>query len=290
MRELFWAVAQHIFTQIESREYWTAINSPDVIGKIDAAAVTAAYGQKEVIRKENGVAIIDINGMMMRNPDIFDVLFYGATDTAKIEEAVKSAASDGNIEQIILMINSPGGAVSGTPELGRAVAAAQAVKPVTAYCSDMCASAAYWVAAQAGKIYANETAVVGSIGVRMLLHDYSGMYEAAGIKAIPIDTGKFKSAGTPGTEVTADQVEMFQTIVNEHFTRFADAVKTGRGMSDKKFEAVKDAQILSAASAKEAGLIDGVATVEDVVSSIFKKKAKGRSTASGRARLALYEV
>jgi signal peptide peptidase SppA len=283
MNEVFWAVAQHILAKLGDPAY-------RMISDIPAermSAMVAAIPQQEIIRKENGLAIININGMMMRSPDFFSRLFYGATDTNEIEAAVNAAASDSSIEKILLVVNSPGGSVSGTAELGDAVAAANQVKPVTAYISDIGCSAAYWVASQAGKVYSNASALVGSIGVRMLMHDYSAMYAKEGIRAIPVDTGKFKSAGTPGTEVTADHVQMWQDVVNEHFDRFASAVKAGRGMSDKKFAAVSDAQVLSASKAKEAGLIDGISTMQDVVASMMKKKPAGRSTASGRARLAL---
>jgi signal peptide peptidase SppA len=282
-KEIFWALAAHVMANIES-----GLGVSDHIPAITSESILSFLPTKEIARKVDGIAYIDIKGTMMQNPDVFDRIFYGATDTAEIEAAVRAATTDSEVDQIVLDIDSPGGAVSGTPELGRAVAAAQEVKPVSAYCSGMCASAAYWVASQAGRIVANETSLVGSIGVRMLLHDYSGMYAAAGVKAIPIDTGKFKSAGTPGTEVTPEQIKMYQDIINEHFDRFASAVKTGRGMSDKRFESVKDAQILTAAKGKEAGLIDAVATKEEFLSGI--KKKKGRRTASSRARLALYEI
>jgi protease-4 len=123
----------------------------------------------------------------------------------------------------------------------------------------------------------------------MTLYDSSAAYEQAGIKAIPIDSGKFKSAGTPGTEVTSEQIAMFQDIVNEHFERFASAVKVGRKMSDKDFDDVKDAQILSAKKAKSVGLIDGISTFAEIMNSMVKPQ-NGRSTNSGRARLALMDI
>jgi len=284
MNEVFWAVALHVFNQIETARIEaikTAINSLP-----EASHIMAAMGEREIMRKQDNIAIIDISGLMMRNPGIFEQVFMGATDTNAILAAVNAAGSDSGVDKVLLNISSPGGAVAGTSELGDAVAAVNAVKPVTAYTPDICASAAYWVASQAGKIYANPSAIVGSIGVRMALYDTSKAYEQAGIKAIPIDSGKFKSAGSPGTEITEEQIQMFQDIVTEHFARFASAVKTGRGMSDNKFVAVADAQILSADKAKSAGLIDGVSTIAEVMKGLLRKQA-GRNTSVNRARLAI---
>jgi len=284
MNELFWAVALHVFNKIETAHIEAIKTAISPIP--EGSQILAGFGKPEIMRKQDNIAIIDVNGLMMRNPGFFEQVFMGATDTNAILAAVNAAGNDSGVDKVLLNINSPGGAVSGTSELGDAVAAVNAVKPVDAYTSDICASAAYWVASQARKIYANPSAIVGSIGVRMALYDTSKAYEQAGIKAIPIDSGKFKSVGAPGTEISAEQIQMFQDIVTEHFGRFASAVKTGRGMSDNKFKAVEDAQILSADKAKSAGLIDSVATFSDVMKSLLRKPT-GRATGSSRARLEL---
>jgi len=123
------------------------------------------------------------------------------------------------------------------------------------------------------------------------MYDYSAAYEQAGVKVIPIDTGKFKSAGLPGTEVTAEQVQMYQDIIDEHFGRFADAVMAGRGMTEKQFGAVKDAQIFSATQAVGKNLIDGVNTLQGFVDGLVASCApKGKNTKASRARLALLEI
>lgn len=256
-----------------------------------AGLTVSAASPAPVIRKEGGIAFIDINGMMMQNPGFFERVFMGATDTVAIGQAIKDAGADSSVQRIALLIDSPGGTVSGTAELGDIVSQIGAVKPVSAYVSDVCASAAYWVASQASAITANKTAVVGSVGVRMAMYDYSAAYEQAGVKVIPIDTGKFKSAGLPGTEVTAEQVQMYQDIIDEHFGRFADAVMAGRGMTEKQFGAVKDAQIFSATQAVGKNLIDGVNTLQGFVDGLVASCApKGKNTKASRARLALLEI
>jgi hypothetical protein len=68
---------------------------------------------------------------------------------------------------VILEIDSPGGQIAGISEFAAQIRAANAIKPVTAYISDTGASAAYWLAAAAGKIVAADTARLGSIGVVM---------------------------------------------------------------------------------------------------------------------------
>ncbi|NTV25926.1 MAG: S49 family peptidase [Chlorobiaceae bacterium] len=232
------------------------------------------------------VAVITISGTLMKNPSLIERIFFGASDMGELTSAVNAAASDKSITGIVLNISSPGGTVAGTPELAGAVAAANQKKPVLAYVDDLAASAAYWIASQARGIYASRQAVVGSIGVRMAMYDLSKAYEQAGVKVIPIDTGKFKSAGLAGTEITAEQQQMYQEIVDAHFRDFKSAVMKGRGMDEAAFGQVQDAQIFHASKARSVGLIDGISSLAEVIREAGK--VTGRSTQAAHKRLSLY--
>ena len=236
--------------------------------------------------QSGSVAVISISGTLMKNPSIIERVFFGATDMGDLTASVNAAASDKSISGIVLNISSPGGTVAGTPELAGAVSSANQKKPVLAYVDDLAASAAYWIASQAREIYASRQAVVGSIGVRMTMYDMSKAYEQAGVKVIPIDTGKFKSAGLAGTEITDEQKAMYQAIVDSHFRDFKAAVMKGRGMDETKFGAVADAQIFTASAARTVGLIDGISSLSEVIKAAGK--GSGRSTQAAHRRLELY--
>ena len=92
-----------------------------------------------------------------------------------------------NQDAVILDIDSPGGTVAGTPELGAAVAALNGQKPVYAFSSGLMCSAAYWIASQAEAIYATPSARVGSIGVVQTVIDNSARLHAEGIKVFGSD-------------------------------------------------------------------------------------------------------
>ena len=119
----------------------------------------------------------------------------------------------------------------------------------------------------------------------MAMYDMSKFYEQAGVKVIPIDTGKFKSAGLAGTQVTDEQVQMYQDIVDAHFEDFKSAVISGRDMTDAQFSKVADAQIFHATRAKGVGLIDGVKTISETLAMFAKP---GRGTGTAKAKLKLY--
>lgn len=173
---------------------------------------------------ENGVGVIDVSGPLIRKPDIFSQVFFGATDTEYLTAAVREAASRPDVEAIFLDIDSPGGSVTGIPELAQAVADAGKQKPVYAFSSGQMCSAAYWMASQAQAIYATPSAQVGSIGVLLPMVDDSEAFKNAGIKVEVFAAGKFKGIGLPGVSLTDDQRAHLQSNIAEIAGDFHDAV------------------------------------------------------------------
>jgi len=186
---------------------------------------------------DDGVGVITITGPMLRKPDLFDRAVLGACDTGQIIAAVQEAVSRADVQAIFLDIDSPGGSVSGTPELARAVADATKAKYVYAFSAGQMCSAAYWVASQADAIYATPSARVGSIGVILPVVDSSAAFEQAGLKVEVFAAGKFKSTGTPGTSLNDDQRAWLQSEVEETAAEFRAAVLArGRKIPDEAME------------------------------------------------------
>ena len=173
---------------------------------------------------EDGVGVISIHGPMMRNPDLICQYLFGATDTEDIIEAVNAAGQRSDVQAVFLDIDSPGGSVSGTPELAQAVADLSKSKYVYAFSGGQMCSAAYWVASQCDAIYATPSARVGSIGVILPVVDSSEAYKQAGLKMEVFAAGKFKSTGMPGIPLTDDQRAWLQSDVEEIASDFRTAV------------------------------------------------------------------
>lgn len=231
----------------------------------------------------DNVAVIPLMGPMVKYGS-WIARDLGMTSTTAVRAALQAAVADQGVDTILLHMDTPGGTVAGLPELGDAIAAANKLKPVVVQVDDMAASAGYYAAAQASAIYAGRLGMVGSIGVRMMLYDYSQEFEQMGIEAIPIDTGEFKSAGAVGTKITDAQRADFQRIVDGYFADFKATVRKGRGMTEKQFSAVADGRMFFAGEAMELGLIDGVQTLEQTLAKLSKPR-RGRRTAAARARL-----
>jgi len=180
------------------------------------------------------------------------------------------------------VIDSPGGTVAGTRDLADEVARAAKQKPVVAYIEDLGASAAYWIASQANKIYANPTAIVGSIGTYGVICDFSAQAAMIGVKVHVLRAGQFKGAGEPGTEITPEQLAEWQRIVdqlNEHFVR---GVAAGRkGLSLAAVRELADGRAHVGEAAVTLGLVDGVQSFDATLqqfSSSGKRRTKPMSS------------
>ncbi|MCX7424411.1 MAG: S49 family peptidase [Planctomycetia bacterium] len=215
----------------------------------------------EIIR---GVAVVDVAGLLTKRPSSFSLLFDG-TSTEQVTEAVAKAASDDRVKSIILRIDSPGGSSAGLAEAADAILAARAVKPVVASVCGLCCSAAYMLASQAGQIFAHRMDLVGCIGSKMMLYDFSKMFTEAGIRAVPIDTGPYKSAGEPGTEITPAHEAYFQGIVDHFFGDFIQSIVRGRRMPESAVRKVADGRVFVAGEALKLRLIDGIQSFDSTL-------------------------
>jgi len=192
----------------------------------------------------------------------------------QIERMIHAVAADDTVEGVLLDIDSPGGFVNGTPELGDLVARLAKIKPVVSHTSGMAASAAYWIAAQAPTVIASRSAIVGSIGVYAALYDLAAYYAEMGVK-VEVFTNKeatFKAAGLPGTSLSDEQRAHFQARVQRDFTEFKAAVNGPRPQVGP--EAMRG-QTFNGIEAKKLGLVDGVGDRAFALSTLRQKvKAK----------------
>ena len=144
----------------------------------------------------------------------------------EIRLRIIALASDDSVREIVLLIDSPGGHVAGANDLALAIRQARTVKPVHAFCEDLCASGAYWIASQATEVVVNPTGEIGSIGVFNLIADVSELEKNLGIKTYVVSTGALKTTGLG--EVTDEQIDAVQQTVNELGRQFMMAIRRGR--------------------------------------------------------------
>lgn len=219
----------------------------------------------------DGVALIGISGLMSKSgitTDGDDIIIGCSTIAARL--AVRSAAVDPDVRAIVLHICSPGGRVDGTSDLANDVAAAAKLKPTDAYITDFGTSAAYLVASQCRNVFANATALIGSIGVMSVLTDDTAMQQDLGLKLTAVGSGEYKAMLADG-KVTPQAVAEVQRQVDGQSAVFFAAVAAGRGSRIADMPAVTDGRVHVAAEAKQLGLIDQIVSFDAAVAALVSE-------------------
>jgi len=151
-----------------------------------------------------------------------------------------------------------------------------AQKPVIAVANSLAASAAYWIGCSASEFYVTPGGEVGSIGVWQAHFDYSKALEEEGVKPTLISAGKFKVEGNPYVPLDKQAQAFMQSRVDDYYNAFIEAVAQGRGVSASEVRSgMGEGRVLGADAALAAGMVDGIATFDDVLA---KMQASVRST------------
>jgi signal peptide peptidase SppA len=202
---------------------------------------------------EDGTGVIPIAGVIGKSLSPLEKM-TGAVDVSDIADTIDEYAMNPQVTRIAFQVSSPGGTVTGVEELANKVR--NIAKPTMSYTDTEMASAAYWVAAAADKVVASPSSTVGSVGVYMVVADYSEAAKAEGIKMIVIKAGQHKAIGVPGAEVTDAHQAHLQEGVDEIHADFKAAVlKTRKMVKAEDMEG----QVFSGKQAAQRGLVTGLA-------------------------------
>lgn len=208
---------------------------------------------------DNGIAEINLHGLIGHRVKGME-RSSGVTDLLDFDNDLATAGTSPDVRGILLNIDSPGGAVTGTPETAAKVNALNHQKPVLAYTDGLMASAAYWIGSQADIVMSSQSGEAGSIGVYQVFLDESRQAEMEGLKVELFKTGKYKGMGMPGLPLTEAQRTEIQNGVDEVFEWFVDAVTGTR--PDIPFDAL-EGQTFFGQDSVTAGLSDGTGSIED---------------------------
>jgi len=181
-------------------------------------------------------------------------------DADKVLKEIEEAKKDDDIKGVLFTVNSPGGAVPPSIEICYAVKELKKEKPVIAYASGVMASGSYYASIYANKIIANPGSIVGSIGVIMEAPNFHGLMEKIGVGTQVVKEGEYKEAGTPTREWTPKERAELERLTKDTYELFVSDVAKARGLDVNNSAAYANAHIFSSKRAKEAGLIDEIAT------------------------------
>lgn len=239
--------------------------------QVDLQAVAASIGRPlgsepqdyEIV---NGVAVIPIMGTIGRRANLFSDISGGASSDL-VARDLRAAAANSRVNSILLHVDSPGGTVAGTQQLADVVREVGAAKPLVTLGDGTMASAAYWIGSAAKAVYiADGTTEVGSIGVVTSHRDVSGAEAQRGVKTTEIYSGRFKRIASSYAPLSEEGRASVQGYVDYLYSQFVQAVADNRGASvDQVLADMADGRIFVGQQAIDAGLVDGIATLDQLV-------------------------
>lgn len=218
----------------------------------------------------DGIAVIELRGMLMKQASSMS----DSTSTVAVRRQVRAAAASSDVNGILLVIDSPGGTVAGTMDLAADLRAAAAKKPLFAHIEDIGASAAYWQAAQAQRISAGPSALVGSIGVFTVVYDLSKNAEQQGVQVHVVRFGALKGAGTPGSEITEEQLAKWQQLIDGRGNDFIAAVAAGRRLPSSTVRELATGDVWKGAEAQTVRLVDAIESLDETLAALVAATKK----------------
>jgi protease-4 len=185
---------------------------------------------------------------------------------------LKKFGDDSSIKAIILHVNSPGGGVAASEEIYREVKRIREEKKkrVVVSIESVGASGAYYVASASNKIYADQGSIVGSIGVIAEWVNYGDLLKWAKLKSVVIKTGEFKDTGNPTRDLTPAEQAYMQSLIDNMFGQFIQAVADGRGMKFDDVKAIATGKVWTGKEALAMKLIDDTGDFEAAVKDTAK--------------------
>lgn len=234
----------------------------------------------------DGVALIGVKGLIV--PELEIINWSWATGCFELCWQIEHAIENDQVRGIALLVDSPGGYISGVDEAAAVIRVARDRKPVIAAVQDMAYSAAYWLASSADQISAPRMGGVGHIGTLATHYDISGAMEQAGVKATLVHSGARKIEGNPYQPLSEAARNDIQARLDAIRAVFAESVAEGRR------GAISAAAILATearafdgpdgiAAALSTGLIDAMLSAQEAIG-LFATHLAG-ATGSSQRRL-----
>lgn len=257
--------------------------------RFSAEDLQAQFGaaERRTVSTSKGVAVIPVYGVISQRMNMLSMM-SGGTSTELLTKQVREALHNPEVGTLVFDVDSPGGVVTGVPELAADIRAARGQKKMIAVCSGLMASAAYWIGTAADEVVITPSGEAGSIGVYTMHMDYSKQNEMLGMHPTYISAGKYKVEGNPDAPLSAEALAYTESVVGHYYEMFVKDVAKHRNVS--KTDVTKgfgEGRCVTADQAVALGMADRIGTLSQVLEKLGAVAATKRALALERRRLEL---
>src|SRR5580698_7449015 len=204
------------------------------------------------------IGVVDLDGVIL--------------DSTTVVQELKKFGDDDSIKAIVIHVNSPGGGVAASEEIYREVKRIrdEKKKRIVSSISTVGASGAYYVSSATNKIYADNGSVVGSIGVISEWVNYGDLMKWAKLKPEVLTVGEFKDTGDPSRDMTPAERAYLQSLIDNMYGQFVQAVADGRHAKVEDIKALADGRVWTGQEALPMHLIDQIGDFQNAVDDTAK--------------------
>ena len=211
-------------------------------------------------------AIVDLNGMIAQGR---------AASADNLIGALRDAF-DSKAKAVILRANSPGGATVQSADVYNEIMRLKNLhkdKKIYAVITDLCASGCYYIISATDKIYANQSSLVGSIGVILDAgFGFTDIMKKFGVERRVFTAGEHKDMLDPFSPLNSSDKKFVENMLHKVHLQFIDAVKTGRGKALKDDGTLFTGRFWEGETAKKLGLVDDFGSTSYVAREVVGAK------------------
>lgn len=237
--------------------FWRVMTALIAIAAIAGLALIATPGASGSFASAGSIARVQIDGLIRSDSE----------RTRALERLENSQAA-----AVIVQINSPGGTTAGSEQLYDSLTRLKTKKPLVVVVEGLAASGGYITAIASDHIIAQQSSLVGSIGVLFQFPNFTELLKTVGVKVEEVKSTPLKAAPN-GFEPTSPEARAaLDALVKDSYAWFKDLVKQRRGMDDTQLEKVVDGRVFTGRQAIDLKLIDQLGDEKTAVTWLEEQK------------------
>ena len=221
--------------------FWRVASVIIAIAAIAVIGTLASPGGRNAFATTGSIARVNIEGLIRSDQERVEAL----------ERLEKSKAA-----AVIVHINSPGGTTAGSEQLYNSLVRLKAKKPLVVVVEGLAASGGYITAIAADHIVAQQSSLVGSIGVLFQFPNFTDLLKTVGVKVEEVKSSPLKAAPNGFEPTSPEARDALDALVKDSYAWFKGLVKDRRGMDDAQLAKVSDGRVFTGRQAVELKLID----------------------------------
>ena len=237
--------------------FWRITAVAIAIASITVIGMLATPGGRGAFTSSGSIARVNIEGLIRSDQERVEAL----------ERLEKSQAA-----AVVVHINSPGGTTAGSEQLFDSLMRLKAKKPLVVVVEGLAASGGYITAIAADHIVAQQSSLVGSIGVLFQYPNVSELLKTVGVKVEEVKSSPLKAAPNGFEPTSPEAREALDALVKDSYAWFKGLVRERRGMDDAQLDKVADGRVFTGRQAVDLKLIDQLGDEKTALAWLVEQK------------------